>query len=137
LAVDLVDNDDRAQIEFQRLAQYESGLRHHAFGRIDEQNHALNHLEHALDLAAKVGVAGGIDDIKFHIAMLDGGIFCQDRNAALFFERVRVHNAGFNALALAKNATLLKHGVDEGGLTVVDVRDNSDVTDVCSGSHNL
>ena len=57
LAIDLVDDDDRAQIEFERLAQHEARLRHHAFGGVDQQQHALHHLQHALDLAAEVGVA--------------------------------------------------------------------------------
>ncbi len=66
-AIDLVDDDDRAQVEFERFAQHESRLRHHAFGGVDEQHDALHHLQHALDLAAEVGVAGRIDDIEFQI----------------------------------------------------------------------
>ncbi len=44
-AIDLVDHDDRAQIEFERLAQHEARLRHDAFGGVDQQKHALHHLQ--------------------------------------------------------------------------------------------
>ena len=37
-AVDLVDDDDRLEAERERLAGHELGLRHRAFGRIDEQD---------------------------------------------------------------------------------------------------
>jgi hypothetical protein len=92
LAIDLVDRHDRAQVEFERLAQHEARLRHHAFGRVDQQQHALHHLQHALDLAAEIGVARRVDDVELD-AVLDRGVLRQDRDAAFFFERVRVHHA--------------------------------------------
>jgi hypothetical protein len=52
-----------AQAERQRLAGDELGLRHRAFGAVDQQDHAVDHREDALDLAAEVGVAGGVDDV--------------------------------------------------------------------------
>jgi hypothetical protein len=46
------------QAQRQRLLGHEAGLRHRAFDRVDQQHHAVDHAEHALDLAAEVGVAG-------------------------------------------------------------------------------
>jgi hypothetical protein len=61
--VDLVDRHDRAQAELQRLGDHELGLRHRAFGRIDQHDGRVDHVQDALDLAAEIGVAGGVDDV--------------------------------------------------------------------------
>ena len=52
-----------SQAELQRLAEHELGLRHGAFGGVDQQHHAVDHRQDALDLAAEVGVAGRVDDV--------------------------------------------------------------------------
>ena len=63
-AVDLVDdNDDAGGPAPARLLQHEARLRHGAFGGVHQQDNAVDHLEHALHLAAEVGVARGIDDV--------------------------------------------------------------------------
>ena len=61
--VDLVQQHDRPEAQPQRLGQHELGLRHRPFGGVDQQEHAVHHAEDALDLAAEVGVAGGVDDV--------------------------------------------------------------------------
>ena len=43
--------------ELQRLQRDEARLRHRPFDRVDQQQHAVDHAQHALDLAAEVGVA--------------------------------------------------------------------------------
>ena len=55
--VDLVDDEDDRQLRLERLAQHEAGLRQRALGRVDEQQHAVDHRQRPLDLAAEVGVA--------------------------------------------------------------------------------
>ena len=135
-AVDLVDDHDRAQVEFERLAQHEPRLRHHAFGGVDQQQHALDHLQHALDLAAEVGVAGRVDDVEFDAVVLDRRVLGQDRDTALFFERVRVHGPRFEVLAFAEEAALPEHGIDQRRLAVVDVGDDREIPDVLAGVHN-
>ena len=62
-AVDLVDDDDRLQAQAKRLAGDELGLRHRPFGGVDQQDHAVDHGEDALDLGAEIGVAGRVDDV--------------------------------------------------------------------------
>ena len=56
-AVDLVDDEDHRQLRLQRLAQDEAGLGQRALGGVDEEQHAVDHGQAALDLAAEVGVA--------------------------------------------------------------------------------
>ena len=55
--VDLVDDEDHRQLGLERLAQHEAGLGQRALGGVDEQQHAVDHRQAPLDLAAEVGVA--------------------------------------------------------------------------------
>ena len=72
-AVDLVDADDGAQPELERLLQHELGLRHRAFGGVHQQDDAVHHVEDALHLAAEVGVAGRVDDVDAGVLPVDRG----------------------------------------------------------------
>ena len=55
--VDLVDDEHDGQASFERLAQHEARLGQRALARVDEEEHAVDHGERSLDLAAEVGVA--------------------------------------------------------------------------------
>jgi hypothetical protein len=57
-AIDLVDHDDRPQPVLERLLRDEARLRHRAVDCIDEQQHRIDHRQHALHFAAEVGVPG-------------------------------------------------------------------------------
>ena len=123
------------QVELERLAQHEARLRHHALGGVDQQQHALDHLQHALDLAAEVGVAGRVDDVELDVAVPDRGVLGQDRDAAFAFERVGVHDARRDVLAFTKDAALPEHRIDERRLAVVDVGDDGDVAEIGTSLH--
>ena len=56
------------QAALERLAQHEARLRHRPFGGVDQQQAAVGHLQHALDLAAEVGVAGRVDEVDLGAA---------------------------------------------------------------------
>jgi hypothetical protein len=72
-AVHLVDAEDDRQVRGEGLAQHEAGLRERALGGVDEQHDAVDHGQAALDLAAEVGVAGGVDDVDRQ-AVLEAGL---------------------------------------------------------------
>ena len=129
-AVDLVDHDDRLQAQRQRLLGDEARLRHRAFDRVDQQQHAVDHRQHALDLAAEVGVAGRVDDVDVRALPLDRAVLRQDGDAALALEVVAVHHALGHLLVLAEGAALAQQLVDQRGLAVVDVGDDGDVADL-------
>ena len=131
--VDLVEDDDRAQAEPQRLGGDELGLRHRAFGGVDEEEDAVDHAEDALDLAAEVGVAGGVDDVDAVALPLDRGRLGEDGDAALALEVVGIEGPLDRGLVLAEGAGLLEQGVDQRGLAMVDVRDDRDVADIHRG----
>ena len=62
------------QAQRQRLAGHELGLRHRAFGRIDQQDDAVDHRQDALDLAAEIGVAGRVDDVDADVSVRPCGV---------------------------------------------------------------
>src|SRR3954453_4792387 len=63
-AVGLVDHEGDRHPLAQRLAQHEAGLRKRALGGVHQQDDAVDHRQAALDLAAEVGVARGVDDVE-------------------------------------------------------------------------
>ena len=129
--VDLVDDDDRAKAERERLAGDELGLRHRPFGGIDEQDHAIDHREDALDLGAEIGVAGRIDDVDMGggavMLPFDRSAFGEDGDPALLFEIVRIHRPLLHALIVAEGTGLAEQLVDKSRLAVIDVGDDRHV----------
>ena len=133
--VDLVDDEDHRQVRFERLAQHEARLRERALARVDEQQHAVDHRERPLDLAAEVGVTGRVDDVERHVAVADRRVLGEDRDALLALEVVRVHDPLVDVLVGAERARLPEQGVDERGLAVVDVGDDRHVAQIVARGH--
>src|SRR5262249_19440588 len=94
---------------------------------VDEQQHTVDHGETPLDLAPEVGVPRGVDDVDLHVAVADGRVLGQDRDALLALEVHGVHDPVGDLLVGAERAGLAEHGVDQRGLAVVDVGDDGDV----------
>ncbi len=125
------------------LAQHEAGLGQRAFGSVNEEHNAVDHGQAALHLATEVGVAGGVDDVDGDGLALGGrsvvghgGVLGQDGDALFALQVTGVHHAVFEVVVLGKGVGLLEHGVDQGGLAVVNVghdRDVAQVTARCSG----
>ena len=112
------------------MLQHEARLRHGALGGIDEQEGAVCHAQHALHLAAKVGVPRGVDDVDLHAVVLDGDVLGQDGDTALALLVIGVENALLDLLVLTEGAGGTQKLVDKCGLAVVYVSDDGDVTDV-------
>ena len=132
--VDLVQHDDGAQAQGECLGQHELGLGHRALGRVDQQADAVHHREDALDLAAEVGVAGRVDDVDPGAVPFHAGALGEDGDPALAFDVIAVHRAFGDLLAFAEGAGLFQKLVDEGGLAMVDVRDDRDVAKLHRGA---
>ena len=137
--VDLVDHEDHRQLRLERLAQHEAGLRQRALGRVDEQQHAVDHRQRPLDLAAEVGVAGRVDDVDRHVAVRPlvphGRVLGEDRDALLALEVHRVHDPLVDVLVGAERPGLPQHLVDERRLAVVDVGHDGHVAEVGTRLH--
>ena len=80
-----------------------------------------------LRIRSEVGVARGVHDVDLHVAVLHGGVFGQDGDAALTLQVVGVHDALGHGLVFAERTALLEHLVHQGGLAMVDVGDDGDV----------
>ena len=128
--VDLVDGDHKAQILLQSLLQHETGLGHAALSSVHQQQNAVDHLQHALDLAAEVGVARGIDDIDLDALVVAGAVLGQNGDAALTLDVTAVHDTLCHSLIVAESAALAQQGVHQRGLAVVNVSDDSDIAQI-------
>ena len=125
--IDLVDDDDRRQPAFERLAQHEPGLRQRPFRGVDQQQDAVDHRQHALDLTAEVGVARGVDDVDEQVLVVDRGVLGQDGDAAFPFEVGIVHRPLGDPLVRAERAALVEQRIHQRRLAMVDVGDDGDV----------
>ena len=97
------------------------------FDGVDEQQHAIDHRQHALDLAAEIGVARGVDDVDVRAGIVDGRVLREDRDAAFALDVVRVHHAFGDVLVRGEGAGLVQQLVDQCRLAVVDVGDDRDI----------
>ena len=81
--VHLVYDHHWQQPQRERLSGHEAGLRHRPLGGIHQEQHAVDHAQDPLHLAAEVRVPRRIDDVDLGAAPLDGGVLGEDRDAAL------------------------------------------------------
>jgi hypothetical protein len=130
LAIHLVDHDHRFEIQLQRFLQNEAGLRHGPLEGVDQQQHAVGHLEHPLHLTTEIRVPGGVDQVDAHPLIGDREVLGGDGDAAFAFEIVRVHDPLTDILPFAKNVALPQDLVDQRGLAVVHVGNDGDVADL-------
>ena len=137
--VGLVDHQDHRQVRGQRLAQHEPGLRQRALGRVDQQQHAVDHGQAALHLAAEVGVARGVDDVDDrHAAVgvmtVHGGVLGQDRDALFPLQITGIEQSLDGVVAsMGQRTGLPQHRVDQGRLAMVDVGHDRDIPEIHAG----
>jgi len=142
-AIHLVDHHDDAVVHGERLFQDETRLRHGPLGGIHQQQHAVHHVEHPLDLATEIGMAGSVHDVDLDLTPREGvpdgnrRVLGQDGDPALALQGIRVEHALDHLLVLAKDARLFEHGVHQGGLAVVDVGDDGQVAEALDGHGTL
>ena len=65
---------------------------------------------------------GRVDNVYLNAVVHKACVFGKNRDSALAFNVVRIHNALFNLLIFAENAALLKHCVNKRCLAVVNMR---------------
>ena len=75
-------------------------------------------------------MARGVADVNLDALVVDSGNLCEDRNSAFSLQIVGVHNAIGEFFVGAENAALTEHGVHQRGLSMVYVRNNSDVSNL-------
>ena len=100
----LLTTSTTGQAGLERLAQHEAGLGERALGGVDQEEDAVDHGQAPLDLAAEVGVAGGVDDVDLHAAVEHGGVLGQDGDALLPLEVAGVHDPLGDLLVVPEGA---------------------------------
>ena len=128
--VDLVDDDHDLEAGVDSVTQHEAGLGHGALKGIDQQQGAVGHAQHALDLAAKVGVARGVDDVDLDVLVLDRDVLGENRDAALALLVVRVQDAVLDLLVGTEGVRGTQELINHRRLAVVDVGDDGDVPQI-------
>ncbi len=108
-------------LKLKRLLQYKPSLRHGAFDCIDQKQHAVDHFENPFNLAAKIGVSGGVYYVYFDIFIMRCRVFRKDSNASFPFQIIAVHYPLADLLVKAKNTALLQHLVHKRRLAVVNM----------------
>ena len=131
--VHLVDHQHHREPGLEGLAQHEPGLGQGPLRGVHQQEDAVDHGQAPLDLPAEVGVARGVDDVDLDPVVEDGRVLGQDGDALLPLEVARVHDPLVDRLVVPERPRLPEHGVDQGGLAVVDVGHDGHVADVVSG----
>src|SRR5882724_1036340 len=130
LSVDLIDDDYGFEAILQRLAQNETSLRLRTIVSVDHQQNAIDHLHDALDLTAEVGVAGRVYDVDAVTVPLKRRVLRSNGDALLALEIHRVHHPLLDLLIRPKSPRLPQELIDQGGLAVVYVRNDGNVTDL-------
>ena len=98
------------------------------FGRVHQDQHPVHHPQDPLDLAPEVGVARGIHDVDLGAVPPHGGVLGQDGDAPLPLQRVGVHHPLLHLLVGPEGPRLPEHLIHQGGLAVIDVGDDGQVT---------
>ena len=128
--VHLVDHHDDLVSQLQGLLEDEPGLGHGAFCGVHQQKDAVDHFQDPLYLTTEVGMARRIHNINFGVFIMNGRVFGQDGDATLPLQISGVHDPLHGGLVFPVDAALLQHLVHQGGLAVVHVGDDCDVTNV-------
>ena len=128
--VDLVHDDDDAQAAFQSMGQNETRLRLGALVSVNDEQCAIGHVQNALDLAAEVGMARGVDDVDLHALVRNSNVLGKDGDAALTFLIVRVQNAFLDFLILTECVRGPQKTVNQGGFAVINVGDDCNVAQI-------
>ena len=75
-------------------------------------------------------MARGINDVNLNALVLNRDVLCQNSNSALTLLIIGVQNSFLNLLVLAECIGCLEHLVNHGGFAVVNVGDDSNISDV-------
>ena len=136
-AVSLVDDQNHRQLSGKRLPQHKASLGQRAFGGVNKEHDTIDHAESTFDLTTEVGVARGVNHVDgdFFPAGVwtrvgDRGVLGQNRDAFFFFQISGVHGAVGDGSVGGESTRLGEHGINQGGLTVVYVSDDGDVSHV-------
>ena len=114
----------------QSLLQHKARLRHTALEGIHQQQHAVRHIQHSLNLAPEVTVPRSVDNIDLHALIGHGHILRQNGDTSLPLQIIAIQNQLPEILRLPHQIRLINHAVHERSLTVVDVSNYRDIPNI-------
>ncbi len=125
--VNLVDHHDRLQTLGKCLLGHETGLRHRAVYRVNQQQHGVNHGEYALNFTTEVGVTWGIHDVDAVVVPADRSVLGENGDATFPFQIIGVHDPFLTFRGAVQGTGLLQQLVHQRGFAVVNVRNNRNI----------
>ena len=112
--------------------QHEFGLGHDPLKGVHQKDGSVHHFQDPLYFTAEVRVSRGVHDIDLYIFVKNGGILAQNRDAAFSLNVIAVHHPLLDLLVLTKDAALLQKLVYQSGLSVINMGDDRDISNVFS-----
>jgi hypothetical protein len=103
-------------------------LRHRPFGRVHQQERAVDHRQDPLHLAAEIGVARRVDDVEALVLPIHRRAFGQDGDAAFALQVAGIHGAFCHCLMCLDGARLAQHLVNECRFTMIDMGDDGEIS---------
>jgi hypothetical protein len=104
--IHFVHHHNGLEAQRQCLLGDETGLGHGAFLRVNQQYHAIHHRKGPLNLAAKICMAGRVDDVDVRAFPAHRAVLGQNGNAALALNGIAVHHRVHDFFVLGEGARL-------------------------------
>ena len=135
--VDLVQHRDQVQVGVEGQVEVGERLGFDALRGVHQEDRPLARGQRAGHLVGEVHVAGRVDEVQHVLAAVGAGPgqpdgLALDRDAALALDVHPVQVLGAH-VPLADDAGELQHPVRQGGLPMIDVRDDAEVPDDVHG----
>jgi hypothetical protein len=111
-------------------------LWHRTLGRIDQYERTVSHADDPFYLTAKISVTWRVDDIDFHAAVVQRDILGKNSDAAFLFKIPGIKDSFASQLTFAELATLAQQAIDQGGLPMIDMGDDDNVSNIVA-THDL
>ena len=128
LSVDLVDHQNDWKVSSECFPQDVPSLGKRALSSIDEQDHPIDERQRTLHLPTKIGVTRRVDQIDAGSSIVDLCGLCQDGDSAFALLVVVVHHTIDHCLVGGERTGVAQQRIDERRLSVVDVRNERNVT---------
>ncbi len=109
------------------FGKHVAGLRQRALGGVDQQENSVDHRQRSLDLATEVGMTGSVDQVDAGALPHHRGGLGEDRDSSFALLVGRVHDPVDPGFVRCEDTGGSEHRIDQGGLAVVDVRDQRQV----------
>lgn len=100
--------------------------------RVNQKQNAINHVQNSFYFSAKISMPWGINNVNLYPIMHNGSILCQNGNSSFTFKWIGVHYSFSNLLVFTENMALFKHCINQCGLTMVYMGNDSDISDIFS-----